>query len=188
MHPCHSLRHSVDPVSRQVWRSYGLRQHIFCHADPRGTDARGYESGEMHYCHMPCMTDWHVEDDLQEQAEELREAQGLLLGSDMHDRTLAGRLESIWYNHWRCEEEMQKMHPSYKHDRPNIMMSSGGICWSNIRFAGGVSPKSPYMPMLTCCKAMYVPSLPFQCCSTNLLKLPGKHQISLRIDYVRLPR
>lgn len=89
-----------DAIYYEIWQSMGTKQHIFWHGESSVRPT-------SRYCLRPCTTTYEVEDSLQSKLEKVWDERGrpqLLEGDDM--ATWIARLQSPWYNHWRCEEDL----------------------------------------------------------------------------------
>ncbi|KAI1078552.1 hypothetical protein F5B20DRAFT_205762 [Whalleya microplaca] len=138
-----------DAIYLELWRSAGLSQHIIYHEDFHRNIEPDYYSENGHFCHWPCTTEFDVMDDRQEALQVIRDKiptpQTETLIFD--DQTWNPRLQSRWYNHWRCEETMLE---AYKQagEEEHKLPAFNGPCRAP-------SKPSPYLPMLLSCKRLY---------------------------------
>ncbi|KAI8717181.1 hypothetical protein NCS52_00793200 [Fusarium sp. LHS14.1] len=138
-----------DAIYLELWRPYGLRQHIFWHGHPA-------DPANWHYCRWQCTTDFDVIDKLQEDLELLRIQQNVPFGDPIRNMNYEMRLLSPWLNHWACGELCERVYGE------NVIQgtSTGRYhCWKDSQRPLGKKmsltnkmAKSPYMPMLLACK------------------------------------
>lgn len=161
-----------DAIYLELWRFIGLRQHVVSHRNHENTDP---EHPGWHFCRYRCVTDFEVEDRLQQEVELLRIEQNTEPMSLIHNIPYQKRLASPWHNHWACGEEIEKIHGE------EVVMTrstSGFGCWKPPvprpkprgklrRLLGKFNHRrsqsrthgldlSPYIPMLLSCKLLYV--------------------------------
>lgn len=86
-----------DTIYLELWKSVGLKQHIFYHVDEN-------EPTKSRYCLWPCNTTFEVEDSLQTRLEQVWEAHERPQNNMVCDELWWMRLQSHWYNHWQCED------------------------------------------------------------------------------------
>ncbi|KND92011.1 hypothetical protein TOPH_03312 [Tolypocladium ophioglossoides CBS 100239] len=130
-----------DLVYLELWRSHGLRQHIFRH---------GGISNPQHICHWPCITAFQVEDKLQEKIEELRCQLGVTVGHGIENTPHCRHLQSPWLNHWMCGQQAETI---YGIEAVHAMTTSATSCWrANKRLHNAPPLRAPYIPMLLSCK------------------------------------
>ncbi|VUC27031.1 unnamed protein product [Clonostachys rosea] len=118
-----------DAIYLELWRSIGLRQHIVSHRDQENG---GPEPPGWHFCRWRCITDFEVEDRLQQEIELLRieQAQDTEPSGLVYSIPYQKRLASPWHNHWACGEEIEKVYGE------EIVMSpstSGFKCWKHMQ-------------------------------------------------------
>ncbi|KAK2763393.1 hypothetical protein CKAH01_04987 [Colletotrichum kahawae] len=138
-----------DSIYLELWRSYGLRQHILYHGEPE----------YHHFCHWPCSTEFDVQDPLQKDLEELRVRLNVPLGEDISrhscpgiGRPYARYLQSPWMNHWPCGEVAYQEHG--KEALPGFD-TSGFTCWKKGCSGHENSAwPAPYLSMLLLCKTI----------------------------------
>lgn len=136
-----------DAIYLEIWRPYGLRQHIFWHGHPA-------DPANWHYCRWQCTTDFDVTDRLQEDLELLRIQESIPFGEPICCKHYEMRLNSPWLNHWACGEICERVYGQ------NVIQgaSTGRYhCWRvTQRPLVNKTAKSPYIPMLLSCKLMCV--------------------------------
>jgi len=142
-----------DKIYLELWKSYGLRQHILWHEDAH------------HFCHWKCTTEYNVKDSLEEEIDATRINRGIYLNplgpigirlpEFVRGEKLACRLRSPWLNHWPCEEHMVDT-SGWTGNTRLAHVFAGKQC---IKKYGGEWPQAPYLPMLQSCKIMRVHSL-----------------------------
>ncbi|PGH02830.1 hypothetical protein GX51_04442 [Blastomyces parvus] len=139
-----------DAIYLELWRSCGLRQHIVWHSDY--TDAN-----KSHLCRWACTTEYHVEDQLQQDIEALRKQLRVPLGHYMMNVEYSRRLKSPYLNHWACGEHAAKLHG----DEAMCTLALSGVTCSKKRQQGDndAPARSPYIPMLLSCKIISVECL-----------------------------
>ncbi|CAH0003792.1 unnamed protein product [Clonostachys byssicola] len=168
-----------DAIYLELWRSNGLRQHIVSHRNHKNADP---EHPEWHFCRWRCVTDFEVEDRLQQEIELLEADQIIDDVGLTYNVPYQKRLASPWHNHWACGEEIEKVHGEEFVMTSNTSRSK---CWKSPvevpqpkphgklkRFLGKVKHKisqyrspggesapsgeelSPYIPMLLSCKLL----------------------------------
>lgn len=136
-----------DLIYLELWRSCGLRQHIFWHNNIA-------DRCKSHFCRWPCTTEYQVEDELQQDIEAIRHQRGVDFGQILKDTTCCRRLQSIWLSHWPCSEQAEKIHGVHAIS-PLRPLGTASFCWKEDRVEGqDTRSKDPYMPMLLSCKAM----------------------------------
>lgn len=133
-----------DLVYLELWRSCGLRQHILWH----------FDESSPHFCRWPCRTEFRVDDPVQAEVEGLREELGFAPGRSLDIDTYARRLRSPWLNHVLCGEHAEHVHGL----EAGVGRSTGlQSCWKPGRGEEYTPPpRSPYIPMLLSCKALWV--------------------------------
>ncbi|KAH8693474.1 hypothetical protein GQ44DRAFT_765179 [Phaeosphaeriaceae sp. PMI808] len=144
-------REILDKIYLEVWRAYGLRQHILFHGKgPLGKD--------KHFCRWKCCTEFRVNDPLQADVEQLRAKLNVLLGSDIQGTqppeigVYCRRLMSPWMDHWLCGERAMQEHGM----EAISSYTTSDKCWRTWRDnrpdASHTPDWSPYLPMLLTCK------------------------------------
>jgi hypothetical protein len=146
-------REILDKIYLELWRSYGLRQHILFHGRDKG----------LHFCRWECCTEYQVDDPLQADIEKLRVQLNVPLGMDIRGdqpseiRTYCRRLMSPWTNHWPCGERATQEHGI---EAISGYATSGTSCWKTWRddrpYDLHVPSWSPYIPMLLTCRLVWV--------------------------------
>ena len=130
-------------IYHELWRSYGLRQHIQEH-----WISRDAASGS-HLCHWPCTTPFTVRDPVQDDLEAKARDTNLTLGQGFKDRPSCRAMQSPWLNHWPCGERAMDRYGA----RPlRCITTAATVCWKDGTSAG--VGRAPYLPMLLSCKIM----------------------------------
>ncbi|UNI24169.1 hypothetical protein JDV02_009937 [Purpureocillium takamizusanense] len=138
-------------VYLELWRSYGLRQHILHHRGETNDDP-------AHLCHWPCTMPYEVQDGLQEEIEEARSRAGVVLGEEFEDTQLCHDLLSPWINHRACGRRAEL---AYGIEAVHSMTTSVASCWKTPkRLDDAPRVRAPYFPMLLSCKLVSSECLP----------------------------
>jgi hypothetical protein len=128
-------------IYKELWPSWTPRQHVVWHINT-------VEETKTHLCREPCTSKFHVQDELQEEIEAVRQEKQVPWGESLNDTTYRRRLESCWLNHWRCGELLEK---EVEEGLDFYHNTSIGQCWCDKK------PKrdqDAYLPMLLSCKLM----------------------------------
>ncbi|EXK40847.1 hypothetical protein FOXG_10775 [Fusarium oxysporum f. sp. lycopersici 4287] len=127
-----------DRIYLELWRSYGLRQHIVWHRDKD-------DKAKSHFCRWRCTTPFSVHDELQETIDATRLQLGFPLGDSFSNKTYTLQLFSAWKNHFPCGQRIARV---YGEDAdPGIRTcSSLGRCWSSHKLSSEkLSTCRPYL-------------------------------------------
>ncbi|KAF4984198.1 hypothetical protein FDECE_17138 [Fusarium decemcellulare] len=127
-----------DAIYLEVWRSYGLRQHIVSHWEWEGSEPIG-----AHFCRWPCTTEYEVEDKLQEEIDLYRIENNIPAGEGIPHVTFQERLMTPWLNHWRCSEAIEE---DYGEEATFMDCTSGVPCWKKYHNRSKYTPPPPPKP------------------------------------------
>jgi hypothetical protein len=144
-------REILDKIYLELWRTYGLRQHMLFH---RGDTLY---TGQ-HFCRWECGTEYRVDDPVQANVEKLRAQLGVPLGKDIWGpeppeiHTYCRQLQTPWMDHWLCGERATQEHGIESISE----YTTATVCWKTWRdnrpYNLHVPSWSPYLPMLLTCK------------------------------------
>lgn len=139
----HLSRELRDLIYLELWyASHGsLRQHIVWH---------GSEGPTRHFCTWPCsLRTWDPEDRLQEQIKSLVEE-----GRHV-DAKLTRRLQSPWFNHWACGEDVAETTQADNAVQDRITTSFGPCWWEHVAVSREDARRpSGFMSLLRTCRTM----------------------------------